>query len=200
MMPVLILAAGASTRMGGTDKLLLEVDGEALVRRQARIALAVSDDVRIALPPRPHPRYDVVADLPVRTIEVAQAAEGMNASLRTLFGTLEPGVTRAMLLLGDLPDLTEDDLRAVIDASVAHPDALIWRAATTDGTGGHPMIFAAPLFAAFQDLVGDGGGQSVVARAGDAVHLVRLDDDRARNDLDTPEDWAAWRAARASKT
>ena len=197
MMPILILAAGASSRMGGADKLLLDVDGEPLVRRQARMALSVSDDVRIALPPRPHPRYDALDSLKVQTIEVADAGEGMNASLRALFATLEADKTHAMLLLADLPDLTADDLRTVIAASDAHPTALIWRGATAQGTGGHPMIFAAALFDEFQHLSGDGGGQPIVAKAGDAVHLVPLKGNRARHDLDTPEDWAAWRASRS---
>ncbi|WP_299731285.1 nucleotidyltransferase family protein [uncultured Tateyamaria sp.] len=196
MMPILILAAGASSRMGGVDKLLCEVDGQPLLARQARMARGVSNDVRIALPPRPHSRYAALEGLDVRAVEVAEASEGMNASLRALFATLHPDTSHAMLLLADLPDLTGDDLRRVIAASEAHPDALIWRGATTGGTGGHPMIFAARLFPAFQNLSGDSGGQSIVASVGDAVHLVPFDNDRARRDLDTPQDWAAWRAAR----
>jgi len=200
MMPILILAAGSSVRMRGADKLLQDVDGMPLIRRQALMALDVSRDVRIALPPRPHPRYDAVQDLSVALVDVADAAEGMNASLRALFATLGGDVTHAMVLLADLPDITADDLRRVITASKTHPKALIWRGTTPDGTGGHPMIFAAPLFGAFQQLSGDGGGQAIVARAGHAVHRVPFADDRARRDLDTPEDWAAWRAERARRT
>jgi len=183
--------------MRGADKLLQDVDGVALLRRQALMALGLSDDVRITLPPRPHPRYDVLDDLPVQRVEVAEAAEGMGASLRTIFATLDADVTRAMLLLADLPDITEGDLRAVIDATKTHPHALIWRGATSGGAGGHPMIFSKVLFAEFQSLTGDSGGNSIVAKAGDAVHHVPLPGDRARRDLDTPEDWAAWREARS---
>ena len=197
MMPILILAAGASSRMRGVDKLMLDIDGAPLLRRQAEMALRVSDDVRIALPPRPHPRYDAIADLAVQQIEVTAAAEGMSASLRGLFATLEPHITHAMVLLCDLPDLTVDDLCAVRDAVAHHPDALIWRGATPASDGGHPMIFARDLFYEFQCLTGDSGGQSIVARAGKSIHLVRFQDKRARNDLDTPEAWQAWRAARA---
>lgn len=199
MMPILILAAGASSRMRGMDKLMLDVDGAPLLRRQALMALCVSDDVRVALPPRPHRRYDAVADLAVRQIEVADPSEGLSASLRGLFGTLEADVTHAMVLLCDLPDLTADDLRAVCEAVIQTPDAMIWRGATASGKGGHPMIFARALFDDVQNLTGDSGGQSIVANAGDAVHLVHFQDDRARNDLDTPEAWAAWRAARTGQ-
>ncbi|MEO9575791.1 nucleotidyltransferase family protein [Tateyamaria sp.] len=197
-MPILILAAGASSRMRGADKLLLDVDGVPLLRRQARMAMEVSTDVRIALPPRPHPRYDLVRDLDVQTIEVADASQGMSASLRTLFATLEPEQSHAMVLLGDLPDLSDDDLRAVMSATTQYPDALIWRGATQTGKGGHPMVVAHPLFDEFQTLEGDSGGHSIIANHKGAVHLVPLKGNRARQDLDTPEDWAAWRAGRST--
>ena len=196
MMPILILAAGASTRMRGVDKLLQDVDGMPLLRRQTLMALDVGRDVRGALPPRPHDRYATVADLPVRVIEVADAAEGMGASLRAAFAALVPGEQRAMLLLADLPDLVAHDLQQVIDSTQTAPDALIWRGATADGKGGHPLIFDRSLFAALRALSGDEGGNSVVRAAGARVHLVPFADGRARRDLDTPEDWAAWYAAR----
>lgn len=199
MIPILILAAGASSRMRGTDKLLLDVDGIALLRRQARMALSVSTDVRLTLPPRPHARYDVVQDMPVQTIEVADAADGLSASVRAAFASLEPDIERAMILLADLPDLTADDLRRLMQATQTQPNALIWRGATPEGTGGHPMIVARHLFDAFQSLEGDAGGQSIVKTSADRVHLVPFSDNRARADLDTPEAWAAWRAARAKQ-
>ncbi|MEX0365973.1 MAG: NTP transferase domain-containing protein [Ruegeria sp.] len=196
MIPILILAAGQSSRMRGRDKLLELVDGVPLVRRQVDVALRVSDDVRVALPPRPHPRYAPLQDCPVTPVEVADADEGMGASLRRIFATLEPGTSHAMLLLADLPDLDAGDLRAVMAAVDTPPDALIWRGATADGKGGHPMIIEQALFPAFSKLTGDDGGRAIVAQAGTRVHHVPLPGRRARADLDTPEDWAAWRATR----
>lgn len=196
MMPILILAAGAASRMRGTDKLMQDVDSKPLLARQIDIAQAVSGDVRVALPPPPHPRYDIVTQTTARPVPVKDAAEGMGASLRTIFATLGAQDTHAMLLLGDLPDITESDLRKVQDATCTHPDASIWRGATEDGRGGHPIIFASPLFPAFAALRGDDGGRAIIERAGSKVHIVPLPGIRARLDLDTPEDWAAWRAAR----
>lgn len=194
MIPIILLAAGASARMHGRDKLLEEVDGVPLLRRQAQVARAVSDQVLIALPPRPHPRYALVADLDVTTIEVADASEGMGASIRTAFAALPAGAGKAMLLLADLPEITQRDLTTMIAATQATPDALIWRGATEDGKPGHPIIFHRSLFTDLARLTGDGGGQSVVKAATGRVHLVPLPGQRARLDLDTPEDWAVWRA------
>lgn len=199
-LPIIILAAGQSARMGGRDKLLEPVDGLPLLRRQARMARAVSEGpVLVALPPAPHPRYDTLAGLEVTPVPVHDAAEGMNASLRAAFAAVPLGAPAAMLVLGDLPDLTAEDLKSILQAADFTSDILIWRGATAEGAPGHPVIFAAALFPEFQKLTGDGGGQAVVAAAQDRVQLVPLPGQRARRDLDTPEDWAAWRAENADR-
>lgn len=193
--PIIVLAAGQSRRMQGADKLLQEVDGQPLIRRQAKLARAVTEGpVIVALPPRPHPRFAVLEGLDVLPLEVRNADEGMNASLRTAFAALPAQARAAMLLLGDLPDLTEADLNRVLQAVDLESDTVIWRGATEAGEPGHPVVFAASLFPEFARLHGDDGGRAVVRAASDRVRLIRLPDRRARRDLDTPEDWAAWRS------
>lgn len=199
-LPIILLAAGASSRMRGRDKLMEDVDGAPLLRRQAEKARAATvGQVLVALPPEPHDRYAALAGLDLRTVPVADAQEGMNASLRAAFAALPSGCPQAMLLLGDLPDLTTGDLVRVADAVAAHPESLVWRGVTAEGAPGHPIIFDASLFDAFQSLTGDEGGQAVVKQAKDRITLVPLPSDRARRDLDTPEDWAAWRAKKTSR-
>ncbi|MEL7514749.1 MAG: nucleotidyltransferase family protein [Pseudomonadota bacterium] len=193
MIPIIILAAGASKRMRGQDKLLEDVEGVPLLRRQAQMALATGCDVIIALPSRPHPRYDAVDDLAVQCLPVADAAEGMNASLRTALGAVPEAAEGAMILLGDLPELTVDDLRTVFQSVDFYDDTLIWRGATSDGRAGHPVVIARPAFAELMELTGDAGAQPVLARYQDRIQLVPLPGQHARRDLDTPEEWAAWR-------
>lgn len=193
--PVILLAAGHSARMRGRDKLMEEVEGMPLIRRQVRMARRVTAaPVIVALPPRPHGRYEALAGLDATLLEVPEAAEGMNASLRAGFAALPGGTKAAMLLLGDLPELTENDLNSVLQSVDLNSENLIWRGATDTLDPGHPIVFAAPLFPVFATLVGDGGGREVVAQAKGRVHLVPLPGNRARRDLDTPEDWAAWRS------
>ncbi|MCR8827317.1 nucleotidyltransferase family protein [Pseudosulfitobacter koreensis] len=194
--PAIVLAAGQSARMRGTDKLLQQVDGKPLIRRQCEIARQVCARVLVALPPAPHDRYTAITGLDVTPIPVPDATEGMGASLRRAFAALPTDANAALLLLGDLPDLTADDLRTVLQAVDLQSRNLVWRGTTSDGRAGHPIIFAKSLFAEFANLSGDAGGQSIVKKAGDRVALVALSGDHARNDLDTPEDWANWRAQR----
>ncbi|WP_300057969.1 nucleotidyltransferase family protein [uncultured Roseobacter sp.] len=197
-LPVIVLAAGQSRRMRGSDKLLEEIDGVPLLRRQAELACAVtSGPILVALPPAPHPRYQCLDALAVNRVPVPDAQEGMNASLRTAFAAVPPDAPAAMLVLADLPELMEGDLRKVLQAVDLKSESMIWRGTTEDGQPGHPIVFSAALFPAFATLSGDGGGRDVVALAGDRIVCVPLPGGRARCDLDTPEEWAAWRARSA---
>jgi len=186
--------------MRGTDKLMEPVEGVPLIRRQAEMARAVTrGEVIIALPPTQGPRHDALDDLDVTALPVADADEGMNASLRSAVAALPPGSNAVMIILADLPELTADDLKIVFQRVDLTSNTLIWRGATRDGQPGHPIVFAASLFDALSKLRGDSGGREIVASAKDRVALVALPGQRARRDLDTPEDWIAWRNRNAAQ-
>lgn len=193
--PILLLAAGQSRRMGGADKLMQEIDGEPLLRRSASIAMTAGP-VIVALPPAPHPRHGALAGLDIVVVEVPDAAEGMNASLRRAVTALPPQAPAAMVLLADLPDLTAQDLSHVLAAIDFSSKNLVWRGATEDGRPGHPVVFHKALFPELLALTGDGGAQSVAQAHKDRQVLVPLPGQNARTDLDTPEAWADWRAKR----
>ena len=195
--PIILLAAGQSSRMRGRDKLLEIVEGEALLRRQARIARAATRGaVIVALPPAPHPRYALVADMEVEALPVPDAA-GVPAGRAANPARSEAFIpSAAMVLLADLPELTDDDLNTVFHAVDIKSNYTVWRGATADGKPGHPTVFAACHFDHFAQMQGDTGGKEIIAQAQDQTLLIPLPDNRARLDLDTPEAWAAWRATR----
>lgn len=193
---ILILAAGASSRMRGADKMLEDIDGVPLIRRQAEMALLVSDQVYVTLPSEPHPRHQVLEDINVVRINVHDAKDGMSASLKAGIQALSETTEHVLVVLGDLPELTADDLQQVIESKSKHPKNLIWRGATKDSKPGHPILFDRSLFPDITKLSGDVGAQPIISAHKDQVHLVPLPNDHALMDLDTPEDWALWRARR----
>ena len=192
MIPILILAAGGSTRMRGADKLLEQVAGQPLLRLQAERALATGQPVFIALPHADHPRAAALSDMDVTPLVVPDAAEGMSATLRGAVPQL-PDAPAFMLLLGDLIDIGADDLMMMLQTHRDQPDNLVWRGATEDGKPGHPILFDASLRPQFATLSGDDGARAIVAPLTARTCLVPLKGNRARRDLDTPEDWANWR-------
>lgn len=188
----LLLAGGASSRMGGVDKLVEPVRGVPLLRDRALACLASgADAVRVVLPPDRPARVAALAGLGVEVVFNDGSALGLSHSLRRGMGDL--GADAVLLVLADLPDLTAEHLARVIVAAEAQPSTPILRGATEAGQPGHPVLIRKPLFDALAGLTGDEGAAPLLkARRGDTA-LVPLEGDAALNDLDTQEDWARWR-------
>ncbi|MCK0151124.1 nucleotidyltransferase family protein [Marivita sp. S6314] len=190
---IVIPAAGASQRMGDRDKLLEPVDGAPLLRGVATRARQVSDLVFVTLRHPTDPRADALANVPVHVIDVPDAQTGMSASLRQVSPQV-PGDMGVMVLPADMPDLTTDDLHQLVAAFAASGETFLVQATSATGAPGHPVIFPSDLVPAFQTLTGDEGARSVVKAHRSRLMQVSLPGDHAVTDLDTPEDWAAWRA------
>ena len=143
--------------------------------------------------PKDHPRNAALHGTDATALIAPNATDGMGVTMRETVKQL-PDCDAFMVLLGDLVSIENNDLQSIVDAMDTHPDNLIWRGATTVGKPGHPIIFDKSVRPAFDTLQGDDGGDLIVKPLRDKTHLHRFQDDRARYDLDTPEDWAEWRA------
>ncbi|MFN4098530.1 MAG: NTP transferase domain-containing protein [Pararhodobacter sp.] len=182
-----LLAAGASSRMRGADKLLMLVEGEPLLRRQAKAMLAAGlGPVAVTLPPEATARAAVLEGLALTLLAVPDAASGLSASLRV--AARWAGDAALMVAPADMPELSAEDFSA---AAAGFHSARPLRATGADGTPGHPVIFPAALLPLFAGLTGDEGARAIL-RAHPPV-LLPLPGSRALTDLDTPEDWAEWR-------
>ena len=191
---ILILAAGTSSRMQGRDKLLELIDNEPLLTRINRAALATGCPVSITLPQDKPARTAALAGLNVRLIPVPNAQDGMATSLKTGLAAL-PADAPVLLLLADLPEITALDLQTVLTAWQTTPD-LILRGSANDGTPGHPVALPPWTRAELTEITGDEGARGLLGRHKDKVRLIALPGQHATTDLDTPEDWARWRANR----
>lgn len=187
MKPILILAAGASRRMGGVDKLLQKVNDVPLLVRTVRIACASGHPVFVAIPGPWHPRYKILKDEEATCFDVPDAEEGVGGTLRGAVKRLPP-CDAFMIMLADMPLIEAHDVRQLWLAAAAQ-DQLITRATTDDGKLGHPIIFDSQLRDAFENLHGDEGAKAIAQQNISATRYVPLTGHRARFDLDTPEDW-----------
>jgi molybdenum cofactor cytidylyltransferase len=179
--------------MQGRDKLTEFVDGIPLLRRIVLRALEVGE-VIVTLPVDSNSQV-AVDGLPVVKATVPDAVKGMSASIKAGLKHVPKSASGVMILPADMPELTADDLRLV-----AHQFELkenITRGASKFGTAGHPVIFPRSTFEELNCLEGDEGARSVL-RDRDVTH-VTLPDCHATVDLDTPEDWDAWRKSQQAK-
>jgi len=192
----IILAAGASARMRGRDKLLETVEGEPVLARTVKLAQGSCHPVLVCLPPDRPRRDKAVEALGVQVVRVENAHEGMGTSLAAGIRALPENVEEVMILVSDLPGLRPADVRSVQALAKQFPDALIFRACDDDGRPGHPVLFRRALFEELAKLSGDAGARDVIRAHRRRMKLVALPRGHATADLDTPEDWAAWRAHR----
>ena len=189
---ILILGAGQSRRMLGADKLLELIEGQPLIRRQAQMALATRLPVWIALPPDRPLRNASLQGLEVGITHVTDASLGMSYSIKAGIAAI-PADMAVIMWLADLPDITTDDLTALARAAQTAPQAII-RATTAAGKPGHPIVFPPAFRAELNALTGDDGAREILKRHIENTVFVALPGNRALTDLDTPDDWAQWRA------
>ena len=192
---ILILAAGASSRMRGADKLLQPVGPQPMLRHIAEQALATGAPVTVTLPPDAAARTEAVADLPLQIVRVPDAGAGMSRSIARGIAALDPGAGARdglMILPADMPDLSAQALSSLIARFQTDP-LLILRGGTADGQPGHPVLFPRDLWPSLAALTGDEGGRAVLQANQGRIRVIALPGPMAILDLDTPEDWAAWR-------
>ena len=190
---IILLAAGASRRMKGEDKLLRHVDGRPLLHHAAKVALASSvDRVQVVIPSGHDQRRGALAGLDVEIVETRDWQEGMSASLRAGLANLTPDVSAVVVMLADMPEITTDHVNKLIAAFDAEEGREVCRAQTTDGKPGHPVLFSRRFFENLMDLTGDKGARELLKEVEEFVVAVPTEGDGAVIDLDTPDAWAAW--------
>jgi molybdenum cofactor cytidylyltransferase len=180
----ILLAAGGSSRLG-QPKQLVALEGEPLVRRQARLLLAlqpacvvvvtgaVADEVREAL-----------HGLDVSCVHNESWEQGMGTSLACGIRAMPERVRGALLLLTDQFRIVADDLQRLLEAWAGDPLAAV--TASWDDQRGPPVVFPRALFDRLSRLQGDSGARAVLKRFRGRQVAVPLPN--AAGDLDTPAD------------
>ena len=195
MIAAIVLAAGASTRMGRQKLTLPLADGRPLVRLAVeRVLEAHLDDVVVVTGRESEAVAAALQGLAVRTVHNAGYAEGQSTSLRVGLDALAPGAEAVVVALGDQPVDPRVIRRLVGTFQATHRPivAPVYR----DGRG-NPVLFAAVLFGELRAVTGDRGGRDVIVRDSARVAEVAVDAPMPA-DIDTPEDYQAARGPGAA--
>jgi molybdenum cofactor cytidylyltransferase len=192
----LLLAAGSASRYraaGGPEpsKLVASYRGEPLARAAARAALGAGLAVTVVTG---HAREAVEAalqGLPLSFVYNPDFATGLASSLKAGVRALRPETDGALVLLGDMPEVTPALLTRLVAAFAARSDALAVIPVHA-GRRGNPVLLARALFGDIEALTGDEGARRLI-QAADPGRVVELDvaDAAVTLDIDTPADLAA---------
>lgn len=184
----LVLAAGASRRMG-RPKQLLEVDGRPLLEGVVAHACASGlDDVLVVLGANADAVLSGVDLGRARTVINPNHAEGLSSSLLAGLAALGPEVDRAVVILGDQPAISAGLLNDLLDRQTAA--GLPAAALSFNGLLHPPVVLARELWAGMSELRGDVGCRALIRAYPDRVAAVQVAADTHHPiDVDTPEDY-----------
>jgi molybdenum cofactor cytidylyltransferase len=184
-----LLAAGLSSRMGGPNKLLLDIHGTPLVRRVAEALIPVCD----AGPP--------VAVLGRDAALVEAALRGLGFRVTRIDPTLgqarsmraglaaAPAADELLIALADQPLLTPAALTALLSAHRGDPARIT--IPMNGATRGNPIVLPRALRAEIARGGPNLGCRSFTERHPHLVHAFATDDPAFFTDIDTPADYAA---------
>jgi molybdenum cofactor cytidylyltransferase len=189
----IILAAGRSTRMGGPNKLLAELDGRKLVRIATEQALASkASDVVVVTGHQAELVEQALAGLKVRFVRNPDFAGGLASSVKAGIAAVPPNADGAVVCLGDMPLIDARLIDRLIECFAPDRGNLIV-VPVADGRRGNPVLWSRRFFNELMTLEGDIGARHLIAKHGEAVTEVPVEGDSAFLDIDTP---AALEAAR----
>jgi len=187
----IILAAGASSRMG-RPKALLPLGGETFVSCVCRtLTVAGVDEVVVVAGAELEAVTSAVhqAGLSARIIENPRRDEGQLSSVLAGLAVADrPGVEAVVVHLVDAPLVAAGTVRAVMDA-FRRTHAPVVRP-IMNGRHGHPVLFARSVFDELRRADPSMGAKAVVRAHEADVCEVLVDDEGACRDIDTPEDYA----------
>jgi molybdenum cofactor cytidylyltransferase len=183
MISAVVLAAGASTRMG-TQKLLLPLGGEPIVRRAVRqVAEAGFDDLLVVVGFEHERTLAALEGLAFRHSVNADYAAGMGTSFRQAVAALGDSAA-AMFALADQPLLTAREYRRLLDTYRADPQGIV--SVRYGDVTAPPHLFDREFFPELAVL--EHGARPVLQRHKDRTVVLQFPPDLLL-DVDTPEDY-----------
>lgn len=180
----IILAAGASSRMG-RPKALLAYEGETFLDRLAGIFSRTCDEVVVVLGYHGNALREG-ARRPVRFVENPDPDRGMLSSLQCGLRAMAADTGAVLFTPVDYPAIQESTAAKLIEAMAHKPETLI-AIPRHEGRRGHPVACRRPIAEELMALPLGGQARDVIRAHRDRTVYVDVDDPGIHIDVDDPQ-------------
>ncbi|WP_223584850.1 gephyrin-like molybdotransferase Glp [Sphingobacterium sp. GVS05A] len=185
---IIILAAGNSSRLG-LPKQLLEFEGEPLLKRISRAAMAVPDvSVSVVIGAYPDPIHAVLQNSKVSVAINPHWMAGLSTSIIVGLKDLlknQPQVDRCIISLCDQPFVDQHVFQQLIQLADSSGKGIV--ATGFSGTWGAPVLFDKKYFDSLMQLEGQQGAKKLAEQHFDDRIIFPYE--AAKYDVDTQEDY-----------
>jgi molybdenum cofactor cytidylyltransferase len=186
---VVVMAAGASSRMG-SPKQTLQFEGNSLLRRATQAALGAGcGPVVVVTGANAELSRRELVGLDVREVVNPRWETGMASSIRAGLQTLweaDSALGAAVFMLCDQPHVTAEVISALVAWYRTTGSPVV--ASSYSGSFGVPALFGAALFTELEQLEGGAGAKQVVKKHAAQAHFVPFP--AGAVDVDTPQDFS----------
>lgn len=186
MVVAIVLAAGASSRFGPTNKLLAEVGGKPMIVRVVEAIAASPVGEIIIVTGRDRDQIeDVLRQSPIRFAHNDAWQNGMVSSIRTGVAALAATIEAAFIVPGDMPFLTAHVVVTLLNEFEQTGRHSIVFPTTLTGEQRNPVLWPARFFGVLADLEGDRGAKHLLQKHSGAALAVPFSDEQVFADVDT---------------
>lgn len=187
-----ILAAGASSRMG-KDKALLEYAGHTFLAGAIQLLQDVCDFVLVVTGNNAESLRPIVYENSGYLVHNPQPELGQFSSLRIgLRAVLERGRDVACVTLVDRPPALSSTLAGLKDRFLRTSPEAIWAVVPQfNGRHGHPVIFGREMIEAFLRADRSSNARDIEHQHQSRIEYVNVDDPRVVININTPEEYSA---------
>lgn len=184
-----ILAAGGSVRLGGSNKLLLPIGGIPIIKRVVEAVLKAGyDPVAVVTGFEASRVRAVLSDPRLMIRHNRRWKTGMSSSIQTGIAALPEDVGGALIVLGDMPATTSATLTKLQRCFVSQDDPKIVYPTYRDRQA-NPVLFPKRFFPELLALKNDRGGKTVLRRHPEATLALEVDSEEVILDCDTREEY-----------
>ncbi len=185
---VVVLAAGMSERMGDVNKLLIEVDGEVMIRRTVKLYLSLNlGKVLVVVGHQQAMIRSALSGLDVDFVDNPLFEQGQLSSIRRGLRALSECCELVLIALADLPFLTAADIERVLQSFDCSEGKTIL-VPYFKGQRGNPLLLKANQAREADDQGVHLGCRKLIDKHPQKVQRLDVDNHHYTSDLDTPED------------
>ncbi len=185
----IILAAGASQRMGCLDKLLLPLCGKPIILYVVENACEWADSVLVVTAPTPtnNGMLEILEDMPAQVVENERHSSGVGASIAAGVAATRLDAPGFMIFMGDMPHVSTRTLQAMTERFAVDPSRII--VPVHEGTLGHPVIFPKEFRYRLEQIEAHHTVQDLVTEHSSIVTQIPVNDPGVVADIDSPADY-----------
>lgn len=185
---LIILAAGASVRMG-KPKQLLEFNGKTLLRRAVQTGIeSECHPIVVVLGAQINDLKNEIKDFEVQIAENADWKRGMSSSIKTgLQRILEINnqISGVVIMVCDQPFVSAKLINQIVEKCRKTNSLIV--ASEYSATLGVPALFGSLVFSQLLELENSGGAKEIIKQFQNETIAVPFE--KGNFDIDTPEDY-----------